>query len=54
MRHGGSWVGFRTFILRFLGERLTVVVLCNYAQVNPVLLAEEVRCIWGPPASQEK
>jgi CubicO group peptidase (beta-lactamase class C family) len=29
IHHGGSWVGFRTAISRFVGEELTVIVLTN-------------------------
>jgi CubicO group peptidase (beta-lactamase class C family) len=29
VHHGGGWVGFRTHIIRFLDERLTVIVLSN-------------------------
>jgi CubicO group peptidase (beta-lactamase class C family) len=31
VHHGGGWVGFRTSIIRFLDERLTVIVLSNAA-----------------------
>jgi CubicO group peptidase (beta-lactamase class C family) len=29
VHHGGSWVGFRAAIIRFLEDRVTVVVLSN-------------------------
>ena len=40
--HGGSWVGFRTVILRYPEIRLTVIVLTNLASRNPTALADEI------------
>ena len=33
--HGGSWVGFRTYALRFPEQAFAVFVLCNSASANP-------------------
>jgi CubicO group peptidase (beta-lactamase class C family) len=41
VHHGGSWVGFRTCIIRFLDERLTVIVLSN-ASADANGLADEL------------
>jgi CubicO group peptidase (beta-lactamase class C family) len=41
VHHGGSWVGFRAAILRFIDETTTVVVLSN-ASASAGDLAEEV------------
>jgi CubicO group peptidase (beta-lactamase class C family) len=40
--HGGSWQGFQTFIGRFPDDELSVIVLANLAQAEPVKIAEEV------------
>ena len=42
VEHGGSFVGFRTMILRFPGERLSIACLCNLAQAGPDRLARRV------------
>jgi CubicO group peptidase (beta-lactamase class C family) len=34
--HSGGWAGFRTFIVRYPERRLSVVVLSNSAEFNPV------------------
>lgn len=34
--HSGGWAGFRTFIARYPEKRLSVVVLSNSAEFNPV------------------
>ncbi len=40
--HGGSFVGYRAELMRFPGERLSVIVLCNRADANPTRMAEQV------------
>lgn len=35
IRHGGSWVGFRTHIARYPDDHFTVVMLSNRADFNP-------------------
>ncbi len=40
--HGGSWAGFRAEALRFPGESLGVICLCNTAAANPTELALRV------------
>lgn len=40
--HTGSWEGFRTFLLRFPDQRLSVIVPCNTADANPNQLAQAV------------
>src|SRR5207245_11136410 len=42
MSHNGETVGFRNTIQRFLDRKLTIVVLCNRADVNPEALALQV------------
>ena len=40
--HGGSWVGYRAELVRFPEQDLSVMVLANLSQVNPVALAGSV------------
>ena len=47
-RHGGSWQGFQTYIVRYLGDDLTVVVLANLAQARPGRIAEEIAAQFIP------
>jgi CubicO group peptidase (beta-lactamase class C family) len=42
MWHYGETVGFRTAIQRFPADRLTIVILCNRADLNPTSLALKV------------
>ena len=40
--HGGSWVGFRTYALRFPEQAFAVFVLCNSASADPGALSRRV------------
>jgi CubicO group peptidase (beta-lactamase class C family) len=42
IEHGGSWQGFTCSIHRYVDDNLTVVVLTNSANANPVLLASRI------------
>jgi CubicO group peptidase (beta-lactamase class C family) len=42
MWHDGGTVGFRTNIQRFTADNLTIIVLCNRADLNPGALGERV------------
>lgn len=44
--HGGSFMGFRTELLRFPGQRFSVVCLCNVSIANPASLARQVADIY--------
>jgi CubicO group peptidase (beta-lactamase class C family) len=44
--HGGSWVGFRTMILRFPEQKFSVIVLSNLATFNPTELSYKVADIY--------
>lgn len=46
--HGGSWQGFQTFIGRFPDDELSVIVLTNLAQAEPVEIAEKVVELFDP------
>jgi hypothetical protein len=47
-RHGGSWQGFKTHILRYPDDELTIVVLANLAQADPELIADGIAAIVDP------
>ena len=40
--HGGSWVGFRTYALRFPAQAFAVFMLCNSASADPGALSRRV------------
>ncbi|HEX2139474.1 MAG TPA: serine hydrolase domain-containing protein [Woeseiaceae bacterium] len=52
VRHGGSWVGFRTHIARCPDERFTVIILSNRADLDPEAYVNRITAIWhgGPEA----
>lgn len=47
-RHGGSWQGFQTYLARYLGDDLTVVVLANLAQSRPGRIADAIAAHYIP------
>lgn len=48
IEHGGAWQGFRSFISRYVDDRVTVIVLANSANANPQRLAHGVAMIFDP------
>jgi CubicO group peptidase (beta-lactamase class C family) len=48
MMHGGSWQGFKAYIVRYPDDRLTVVVLANLAQARPSTIAQGIAALWDP------
>ena len=40
--HGGAWQGFKTYIMRFPGQDISIVVLANLAQAEPSVIARRV------------
>lgn len=46
--HGGSWQGFKTQILRFPDDRLTVIVLANLAEARQTAIALGVAGLYDP------
>jgi CubicO group peptidase (beta-lactamase class C family) len=42
VRHGGAWGGFRAELLRFPGERTTVICLCNFGEIGAGTIANQV------------
>ena len=46
--HGGSWQGFKSYISRYLGDDVSVLVLANLAQADPQRLANGVAALVNP------
>jgi N-acyl-D-aspartate/D-glutamate deacylase len=44
--HGGSWVGFRTFIGRYVDDRFGVIVVTNLAEAQPEALADTIAAFY--------
>jgi hypothetical protein len=44
--HNGSWNGTRTYLGRWIDERITIVVLSNNETVNAQRLANEVAAVF--------
>ena len=48
IEHGGAWQGFKSYIARYVDDRLTVVVFANLSQANPGRIAHSVAAIFNP------
>ena len=48
IQHGGSWQGFKSAIVRFVEEKVTVILFANLAEVNPEQLAMEIAGQFDP------
>jgi CubicO group peptidase (beta-lactamase class C family) len=46
--HGGSWQGFRSYIVRYPRDKLTVVVLANLRPSDPATIAQNVAGLYNP------
>ena len=46
--HSGTTTGFRTFIVRFVEEGLTIIILCNRDDLQPGKLADRVADLYVP------
>jgi len=44
--HSGSWVGFKAQLMRFPGQRFSVICLCNDESANPTALALRIADIY--------
>lgn len=51
-RHAGSWQGFRTFIIRYLSDEVTVVALANGDNADPARIAHHVAAMIDPKFAQ--
>jgi CubicO group peptidase (beta-lactamase class C family) len=57
VQHGGAWQGFKSAIVRFPDDRLTVILLANLAATDPSKLAHGVAALVDPdlaPVEQSK
>jgi CubicO group peptidase (beta-lactamase class C family) len=57
VEHGGAWQGFKAQILRYVDDKLTVVVFANQARANPAKIARGVAALFNPelaPAAPSK
>jgi CubicO group peptidase (beta-lactamase class C family) len=55
VQHGGAWQGFKAQIIRYLDDKLTVVLFANQIRANQFKLAQDVAAIFNPeytPAGQ--
>jgi D-alanyl-D-alanine carboxypeptidase len=48
IEHGGTWQGFKSYITRYVDDKLTVIVLANLRQANPSRIAQKVAGIYIP------
>jgi CubicO group peptidase (beta-lactamase class C family) len=48
IEHGGAWQGFRSHIARYVGSRLSVIVLTNLAGADPGVVAHGVAGLAEP------
>jgi len=46
--HGGAWQGFKSYIIRFLDEQLTIIFLANSWNTNDFKLARGLASIFHP------
>jgi CubicO group peptidase (beta-lactamase class C family) len=52
--HGGSTGGYRTWIGRYPDRSVSIAVMCNSAQANPVQLGRETARLWTGVAATSK
>lgn len=50
--HGGSWQGFETYIARYLGDELTIVVLTNLGEADPGRFVDGIAAIFNPKLAE--
>jgi CubicO group peptidase (beta-lactamase class C family) len=48
IEHGGAWQGFTSYIARYVGQRLTVIVFTNLAGARPGRVAYGVAGLYDP------
>ena len=47
-QHGGAWQGFQTYIARYLGDDLTIIVFANLAAANTGRFVEGIAALFNP------
>lgn len=56
IEHGGAWQGFKSYITRYVDDKLTVIVFANLRQANPSRIAQKVAGIYNaelvPPVAE--
>ena len=53
-RHSGNWQGFKTFIVRYLGDELTIVALANSDSGYPIGIVRHVAGMLDPKLAQPR
>lgn len=48
IEHGGAWQGFKSFIARYVDDKLTVILFANLAQAKQERIAHGVAAIYNP------
>jgi hypothetical protein len=48
LHHSGSWQGFKSYISRYLGEDLTIIVLANLAESDPGRFVDGIAGVLNP------
>jgi CubicO group peptidase (beta-lactamase class C family) len=48
VQHGGAWQGFKAQIIRYIKDKLTVVLFANLARANQLKLAQGVAALLNP------
>ena len=48
VEHSGSWQGFKTYIARFVDDRMTVVVLMNLGDADQGIIAHGIAGLYRP------
>jgi CubicO group peptidase (beta-lactamase class C family) len=48
----GSWQGFQTFVIRYLGEELTIIAMANSNHADPTTLVRHVAAMLDPSLAQ--
>ena len=48
VEHGGAWQGFKSYIARYLDDKLTIVLFANQARTNPGKLVHDVAALFNP------
>ena len=48
VHHDGAWQGFKSYISRYLGEDLTIIVLANLADADPARFVDGIAGILAP------
>jgi CubicO group peptidase (beta-lactamase class C family) len=48
LHHGGAWQGFQTYISRYLGDDMTIVVLSNLGASQPGVIVDGIAAVLDP------